>query len=359
MDDVLILGGAGTGLIDILSDYESLIWSVQYYGKSEFQLIVPATLININKLQIGRFLCRDSDQTATEYRNVMQIEKLQMDFDSEKGWLLTASGRGLKSILSRRIIWNQISVENTLIVSLISRVISENVSVSGNRKLFDIAVEYNASDFTEKADAQLFGENIADWMENVCHQYGYGWDIYIAKSSIYYRLKIYKGTNRSMNQNVNPPVIFSPEFDNLLTAIYQCSKETFANAALVGGEGEGTSKRSTSVGTATGLSRYETYIDGSGVSSNGQIITLQTYEKMLQEFGQLQLAEKKNNESLSGDIDYNGVYKIDQDFFLGDIVEVDTNQGVSATSRIIEILYSTDASGVAVIPTFSEMEVAE
>ena len=78
---------------------------------------------------------------------------------------------------------------------------------------------------------------------------------------------------------------------------------------------------------------------------------------MLQEFGQLQLAEMKNKESLSGDIDYNGVYKINEDFFLGDIVEVDTDQGVSATSRIIEILYSTDSSGVAVIPTFSEMEV--
>ena len=359
MDDVLILGGAGTGLIDIVSDYESIIWTVQFYGLSEFQLIVPATVENVSKLQIGRYLCRSSDETATKFKNVMIIENLQMDFDSEKGWLLTVTGRGLKSIVSRRIIWNQISVENTLIIGLISRVISENVTVSGNRKLFDMLLEYNASDFTEKADAQLFGENVADWMTNVCQTYGYGWDVTIAKSSTYYRMEIYKGTDRTTSQNVNLPVIFSPEFDNLLTATYQIYKSSFANAALVGGEGEGTSQRTASVGTATGLNRFEKYVDGSGVSSNGEIITLATYTKMLQEFGQLQLSESKNVETLSGDIDSNGVYKINRDFFLGDIVEVDTNKGVSANARIIEIIYSTDSEGVSVIPTFSEMEVTQ
>ena len=355
MDDVLIL--SATGSTDILSDYESLIWTVQYYGLSEFQLIVPATLQNIQKLQRGRYLCRSSDETETSYKNVMLIENLQMDFDSERGWLLTVSGRGLKSILSRRIIWNQISVENKLIGLLIVQVINENVRCDGDRRLFEIDIEYNSAEITDRVDAQLFGENIADWMESLCQTYGYGWDIYLSKASPYYTLKIYKGTDRSLNQNVNAPVIFSPEFDNLLTATYKNLGTTFANAALVGGEGEGTSQRSATVGTATGLNRFETYIDGSSVSSNGEIITLATYQKMLQEFGQLQLSEKKTTETLSGDIDPNGVYKIDQDFFLGDKVEVDTNKGVSATSRIIEILYSVDSSGVSVIPTFSEMEV--
>ena len=359
MDDILILGDEGTGLIDILSDYESIIWTVQFFGLSEFQVIVPATIENVSKLQIGRYLCRSSDQTQNEYKDVMIIENLQMDFDSERGWLLTVSGRGLKSILSRRIIWNQISVENTLIISLIERVINENIKVSGDRKLCNLSLGYTGSQFTERADAQLFGENVAVWMENVCQTYGYGWDITIGKTSTYYRMTVYKGQDRTTSQNVNVPVIFSPEFDNLLSASYQFYKSNFANAALVGGEGQGTSQRTASVGSATGLNRFETYIDGSGVSSNGEIITLATYTKMLQEFGQLQLSESKNVETLSGDIDSNGVYKINRDFFLGDIVEVDTNKGVSATARIIEIIYSTDSEGVSVIPTFSEMEVTQ
>ena len=358
MDDIYIIEDFhGMNITGILSDYESIIWNVQFYGLDEFQIIISATEENLSRFKIGTLLCRSGDVSSNRFSNVMVVENLQMNFEIESGWKLTISGRGIKSILSRRVIWNQISVENTKVIDLISRVISENVSVSGNRKLLDVSISYVSADFTERTDSQLFGENVADWMQSVCQQYSYGWKIDIGINTSTYYLTIYKGEDRTSSGGLNSTVIFSPEFDNLLSVEYEYKNSNFANAAIIGGEGEGSSQITDSIGTSSGLNRYEVYIDGSGVSSNGEIITLETYKKMLQEYGKLQLSDKKFAESLSGEIDSNGVYKINNDFYLGDKVEINTNRGISGTARIIEIIYSSDESGSAVIPTFSEMEV--
>ena len=151
---------------------------------------------------------------------------------------------------------------------------------------------------------------------------------------------------------------FSPEYDNLLSSTYSYNKGNYSNAALIGGEGEGLNKRTTSIGTATGLNRYESYIDGSSVSSNGEIITVEQYIGLLQQYGQEQLSNQYFIENFEGEIIPNGVYKINQDYFLGDLVQVVNEKGISAVPRIIEIIYSEDSTGTAVIPTFSKWEVS-
>ena len=128
-------------------------------------------------------------------------------------------------------------------------------------------------------------------------------------------------------------------------------------SALIGGEGEGTSQRTASIGTATGLNRNEDYIDGSSVSSNGEIITVETYTKMLQEYGQTQLDQTAYTQSFSGNIDSEGLFKLNQDYFLGDIVQIENEKGIKATPRIVEIIYAIDESGTSVVPTFSKWEV--
>ena len=60
---------------------------------------------------------------------------------------------------------------------------------------------------------------------------------------------------------------------------------------------------------------------------------------------------------LSGEI-INGVsFQINDDYFLGDIIQFENNYGISAATRIIEVIYNEDETGVNIIPTFAEMEV--
>ena len=339
----------------IISSYQSIIWNMQYFGPGDFELITSASENNLTLLAVGNFLVRDIDRLPGVYNNVMVIESKEISFDSESGWVLTVRGKGLKNILKRRIVWQQLNLTGTVEDS-IRQVITENVinPEDTDRAIlnFELAEKLN---LTEEAEIQLLGENIAEWLENVCTQYGYGWDVYISNKKFVF--KLYVGKNRTYDQTEVEPVLFSPDLDNLYNSVYSLSLENYGNAGLVGGEGEGINQKTAAVGSGSGLDRFEVYIDGGSVSSNGEIITLETYTQMLESYGNEQLAAIQKTQSFEGEIEPNGIYRLNVDYFLGDIVEVRNEKGVSATPRIIEIIYSEDANGVSVVPTFSEWEV--
>lgn len=353
--DIYVLNGL-TGVVDIISSYQSCIWNVQYFSQNDFELVVNASTTNVEVLKPGAYLVRETDITSDGFTNVMVIQNYKLDFDTEKGWLLTLTGKGLKNdLLKRRIVWSQTNLTGLAEVG-IRQVITENVisPTDSSRQISNFILD-DINNFTDTIELQLLGENIAEWLEEICTTYGYGWDIYIKNNQ--YVFKLYKGTNRTYDQSEVTPVVFSPEFDNLLSSSYTYNMSNYQNAALIGGEGSGTDQRTATIGTASGLSRYEAYIDGGSVSSNGDIITEEQYTAMLQEYGQTQLDQTAFTESFSGEIDSNGLYKINQDYFLGDIVQIQNEKGIQATPRIIEIIYAIDEQGSSVVPTFSEWEV--
>lgn len=353
--DIYVLNGLN-GVSDVISSFQSCIWNVQYYGQGDFQLVVNASTDNLNLLQPGAYLVRGSDILSNEFRNIMVIQKYQLDFDSEKGWLLTLTGSSLKNDLcKRRIVWSQTNLTGRA-EEAIRQVITDNmISPSDSDRAIDNLILDDLNEWTETIDMQLMGENIAEWMEEICTTYAYGWDVYIKNSKYVFRL--YKGTDRTYDSDT--PVVFSPDFDNLLDSSYIYDLNTYKNAALIGGEGEGTNQRTAAIGDATGLDRYETYVDGSSVSSNGEIITLETYLQMLREYGQTQLDQTSSTKNFSGTIEPEGLYTINKDYFLGDIVQIINEKGIEATPRIIEIIYAEDDTGSSVVPTFSEWEVNE
>lgn len=353
--DIYVLDGLA-GPKDIISTFQSCIWTVQYFGQNDFELVVNASTQNVDVLKPGAYLVRDIDVKSNSFENVMVIQDFQLDYDAEKGWLLKLTGSGLKNaLLKRRIVWNQTNLSGNA-ESEIRRVVTENlISPSESSRAIEDFVLDDLQGLSDTIEYQLMGENIAEWMEQICKVYGYGWDVFIRGG--YYVFKLYKGIDRTYGQTETTPVVFSPEFDNLLSSSYSFNLYDFKNAALIGGEGEGTSKRTASIGTASGLDRFEAYIDGSSVSSNGEIITLETYIRMLQEYGKTQIEQTADTESFSGEVDSNGLFKINRDFFLGDIVQIENEKGIKATPRITEIIYSEDGSGSFVIPTFSKWEV--
>lgn len=344
----------GFDVIDIVSSYESVIWNMQFFGDSEFELAVPASNENVNKLLVKRYLVRGEDMHDGEFHNVMMIENRTFDYDIEKGWMLQLSGRGVKCIVGQRIVWKQTNLTGS-VEDGIRQVITENIinPEDVNRHIDNFVLD-TAKGYAETFDIQLFGENISEWLQELTPQYGIGWDVFIKNRKYVFTLK--KGTDRTYDQTAVNPVVFSPEFDNLISSTYTQERQEFKNAALVGGEGEGINQRSASIGTATGLDRYETFIDGSSVSSNGEIITLETYMKMLQEYGLTQLTGSAMTEKFEGQVMPNGLFDLNTDYFLGDLVQIENDNGISAVSRITEIIYSEDENGWSFNPTFGAWE---
>lgn len=344
-----------SGVVGIIEIMESVIWNVQFYGFNDFELIMPFSKEMLELLEPGRLLVRDVDIGANEYHNVMQIENVAVSFLPEKGWMLRIAGSGLKRILSRRVAWNQQNFETVNVETAIRTVIYDNIinPALAARKINDFIMD-TAVGFTDTFDAQVFSEDIGNWVQTTCETYKYGWDVYIKNRK--YVFTLIKGTDRTYDQSDVQPVVFSPEYDNLASAEYEYNKAEYHNVAMIGGEGEGTDQVITSVGSASGLDRYETYVNGSGVSSNGEIITMETYISMLQTFGREELTGKTYMERFFGEIIQNGMYVLGKDYFLGDKVNI-LLQDIRASSRIIELIYSEDANGISLIPTFAEWEV--
>jgi hypothetical protein len=343
-----------SGIIGMVETFQSCIFNLQYYGIDDFQLIVPGTPENVALLAEDRYLVRDQDISGNTYKNVMRIQKTNLTYDQDNGYLLTVSGGGLKTILGHRIIWNQETFEDT-IENVVRQVITDNIiSPSESARAIPDFVLDSAAGYEDEIETQVFGENISEWLQSIGETYHFGHDVYISGGK--YHFRFYQGTDRTEDHGDVMPIIFSPGFDNVRSAIYSVDGTLFKNAALVGGEGEGTDQRTASVGTATGMARREMYVDGSGVSSNGDIITEATYTKLLKQYGKEQLAAVQNSETFEAEI-YDGLYQMGRDYFIGDRVSVENGRGITGTARLTGIIESIDGNGPQRTATFEEWEV--
>jgi hypothetical protein len=196
-------------------------------------------------------------------------------------------------------------------------------------------------------DVPSHGENIGELFAVLCEEYGIGWELRVNETGMTF--EFVERTDRSAT------VVFSPDLDNLKNAEYVRSLETYRNAGEVGGEGDGAQQAVVNIGSAEGIARFEEYMDSGIGRETG--MSKADYNKLLRQFGKSETTKLKKKESISGEIDTDGVFKIDQDFFLGDIVTVRLDQGITATTRLIEIIYSDETSGTNVIGTFEEWEV--
>lgn len=195
--------------------------------------------------------------------------------------------------------------------------------------------------------AQLYGENLGEWCETIASEYGLGWGVSLYENTM--NFIFITGTDR------HTTVEFSPELDNLTNAEYARDLSIYRNAGLATGEGEGYHQTMVDIGTSAGPARYEEYI-ATGLTK-AETTSDTTYKKQVKQAGKSEITKLKKHETIEGEIDTNGVYKIGQDFNLGDIVAVKLSQGITATTRLTEILYSDETDGAKVTGTFEEWEV--
>lgn len=339
-------------IIDLVDDYESCIWNIYYFNVGDFELYLPATPKNVELLKIGRYLVRDKDVINDNLYNVMVIRTLNIKTDVELGNYLTVTGKCLKSILQRRIVWSQTilsgKVENCLRLLVNDNAINP---VKAERKITQLQLG-ELKNFTETMRKQITGENLGDSIVDICITYGIGWRVYVNPDK---RMVVdfYKGLDRSDSQNVNTRVTFSVDYGSLLTSNYILNAEEYKNVALVAGEGEGIARKTVSVGTASDLERYEIYVDSRDSSTNEGEITEAEYLEQLKEAGMDELETLKYTESFEGDIEPYGNFIYGTDYHLGDIVNVVNEYGITATPRIIGVIESNSNEGMSVIPTFS------
>lgn len=347
-------------LVGLIDDYVSVIWRPAYYNIGDFELYLNASTKAVNLLKKNYYLVRESDIVADKegnitYTNVMIIKNFALTTDEESGDYLTVTGKELKYLLHQRIVWKQTNLTGTA-EDAIRRLVTENAisPTDSNRVLPTLTLGVSAG-LTDTIEKQVTGDHLDKTIVDICTAYNYGWEIFIYNSALV--LIIYQGVDRSFNQTERPYVVFSESFDNILNSTYELNSEEYANATLIGGEGEGTDRVYVTVGDdKSGLDRFEMFTDAKDLSQNKDsetdAIPLSTYKVLLQERGRETLASLGVTEGFSGEVlETNFKYGID--YYMGDTVTIINKYGMSRDVRVLSVIESKDATGSKVLPQFN------
>lgn len=333
----------------VIDTYNSLIWANRFRQCGDFEIYVSMSTEMANTLQVGRWVVRPDDDMAGI------IEKVETGTDPENGDYLLATGRCLRQILGRRIIWEQTTItgkaENGLRKLINNALISPAIPA---RKYAPMALAA-AHGYPETMDAQYTGDNLLEVVEDICAAKNYGFKITIATAAQQLLVDFYKGTDRSASQFTNPRVIFSEDNDNLLTTTYTKDTTNYKTVALVMGEGEGADRRRVTVGRSTdqeGLHRRELYVDARDLSTNNGEIPDEEYNAQMAERGNTGLSEAPVVESMEGAVEPKQMYIYKQDYYLGDIVTVQNKHGIAVDTQVLEVVEVWDEDGYTCTPTF-------
>ena len=339
--------------IDHIDAYDSAIWAERHREYGDFELYGrPQSLIG-KGVSTGRFLARQGSDT------VMFIENVRIDTDVDEGPFATITGRSLESMLKRRILWPPVSVSGK--VPAVIRQLLESTVIrpsDSRRRIPNFIMREPSNDYISEIEmsAQFSGETVYDAIVAICEVHDLGFKIVVDDGAFVFVL--YKGTDRSFNQDTNPYVIFSPDFDNLASSSYSHTTDTMTTFAYVAGEESDDSSRLTAevdLGT-TGLDRVELFVDAGDIRStdeDGNEYTQEEYGSFLEERGLESLSENSATEFFEGSMDTHGTFIYGRDFFLGDTVQIKNEFDMTAASQVLEIVYTKDSTGETIVPTFA------
>ena len=356
--DILVLD-TNFNAVDIIDTYESFIWTDRYNEYGDFELYIAANSEHMSKLQKGYYLWNSNSE------HVMIIDTKEIDSDIENGNKMIISGSSLESILNRRIIWGQTIISGNL-QDGIKYLLEKNVinpSIA-ERKInnFVFKESTDATITNLKIQAQFTGDNLYDAIRSICNEYQIGFKITLNDNNQFV-FELYSGINRSYSQSINPYIVFSPNFENIINSNYYDSDKNLKTVTLVAGEGEGADRRVVVVtdqnGGGSDLDRREMFTDARDISSiieGDQTLSDDDYNAQLAQRGSEDLYEYDTIKSFDGQVETSYMYKYGEDFFMGDIVQLADEYGNEVSSRVTEYIYSHDSNGIEAYPTFSSIE---
>lgn len=322
--------------LGIIDEFQSLEITTNYKKHSELELLVSATEENIDY-----FIANNDDIFLTvgigKVRGYL-IESVK--YTDEKKTTLEVYCKSLSSMLG----WRQIDGQQTFrgnAEEVIRSFVNTNViaPTNINRKI-DNLILGNLSGITDTTEESYSNKDLDESLWEICVKFDIAYEIYADILNKRFEFVVWKGTDRSTNQTIRDAVIFSKEFDNVLSQSYTDDKSDYRNTVIIAGEGEGTARTYLVVGNENkGRKRREMFVDARDLQSSesDQTKMSQTaYEALLIERAKNKQAEYARVQSFETDIVYDSQFTFGSDYFMGDLITI-RNDGISVAlhTRIV------------------------
>lgn len=338
-------------LIGIVENPTSAIWTRCYQKPGDFVLYFPATVEALALITDDCYITREGSPL------VMIVEHVELITNEEDGDYIRITGRGAESVLARRIVLHQTRLSGR-VDAAVHRLVTENaVAPADPDRALPILMPMPDT-LAATISAQYTGTNLLEAVQEICKAYGIGFRAVVDNYSVITPIiELVRGADRSEDQTVNSPVVFSPEYENLLSSSYVLDTSDYKNVAIVAGEGEGKARKRAIYGSASGMARRELYVDARDMSTNEGEISDADYTAQMLARGAEKLAEHAITEAFDGEIDTSSTYVLDEDYTCGDIVTIINEYGIRKNVRITAIMESWDETGYAAVPVYENVEV--
>ena len=348
----------------VCDSFSSLLWDSEYYKCGAFEVYIAASPRNIEIFQTGRIVGRDDDK-----EHFGLIESVELETDSEDGDYLIIKGRFLMCLLERRIIYPTFNFTKLVSYSqIVMNVVQYNACTSGIRKLPGLSLgNTSGTCWDTKTKLQVSYDNLMEWVYTICEKIGGTANIRLSKTNNEHYEMIFElsqGTDRSILQKINPHIIFSDRYNNLLSFTYFTDTSVKKNYAYVLGKGEGEKRKRTTYFEGTepsSLERYEVYVDAKDISDEEQVdnktklLSEKEYAELLKEKGKQNLVPIKTK-SESHIAVQSTQFQYGVDYFVGDFVTVEHHRfGIRQNKiQLVGMIESFDRNGRNLTPTFKE-----
>lgn len=337
------------GIVDIVT---GLIWRERFADAGNFELWCPLNDQNSELLQEDNLLW-----IGGESAGVIEFKELTSDEDGTK--TIHIQGRLAESYLDYRTIYPTV-ITTGKVSSILRKHVEDNLinPTDTARKIPLIELASDQVAYGPSVSYQKTGDTVLLEVSKLCEANSLGFRLQFFPRQTKFVFRVYQGTNRTLDQSAVNPVLFSSDLDDILESNYSHNKSELRNFAYVAGEDSGTSRKVQTVGSSSGLSRRELFVDARDLqseNSDGTTVSSSEYNSMLIERGKTSLEDYKDIESFSATLKTSGVtgYKYGVDFFLGDKVTVyDSRLKVRVNAVITEVMKTFDEDGERLDITF-------
>lgn len=326
-----------------INQFDSLMWPDKFDGYGSFELWAPITEENSAYIKRGNILWCGGDNAA-----VIEIVRSSVDDKGTKTY--NVKGRTLEMLLTTRIIFGTYNARDKYVSTAMYDIVNLNcVNPSNAKRKIPFLECATDEQLGSVITFQKTGGEVYSALTTLAGSFDLGFSILFRPKEKKLIFKVTEGVDRTIEQNVNDPVEFSTDLEDLLSSSYYSNDQDKKSVAFVQGEGEGANRKSVVSGdnTTEGFTRRELYVDArdlqkSSVDEDGNevVISDAEYTKVLTQRGDDKLSECKVTETFEAQIRVLGdvQYEFGVDYTKGDKVTVRDNQlGVVVSARITEV----------------------
>lgn len=327
----------------IIDDYFSLVWPELYSGEGLFTLEVPIEYAENEYILTGNYL------VIEESDRVMIITDLNPSITDTTSKLVI-SGSSAETLLRSRVLTTTVFIDGSVqdaINTLFEVYFSDPFFPEQDIFEFEFDVSSDPNVTSKTITNTYEPDSMYNVIKSICDAVNLGFRVVLNSNDVF-EFQLYSGIDRSYDQSVLPFVVFSEEYNNIQEQSFYISTQDYKNIAVVVTEDliyplvyvyDGLEPE--------GIDRKELLVDATGI--NRQIpdapdLTDGEYYEILWQKGLDELRSRRPMGVFDGDIDIEGSFKINEDFFLGDIVQCVFASGETA-ARITEFVRSYSESG--------------